>query len=93
MKPAFLLLVACAGCCCPKPVAPDRVDAAETNDEKATGLDACARAGKRLEALQCAEARPDFADFCRHMTAQGVPLCPTKLARITTCAEVRGICR
>lgn len=93
MKHALLLAVACASCCCPKPVSPDRVDASETDIERASGLDACARAGKRLEALKCAEARPDFADFCRTMTAQGVPLCPTKISRIATCAEVQTICR
>lgn len=69
------------------------LDLPEDDGELATGLDACARAAKRLDALHCPEARPDFAAFCRHEVEHGVPICPTRLARIKTCAEVATVCR
>lgn len=79
--------------CPPAPNCPTRLDDPESAQEQATGLDACARAAKTLHDLHCPEDRPDFADFCRHMLGEGIPLCPTKLSHIKSCAEIKDICR
>jgi hypothetical protein len=77
---------------------PDRNDDLETQEEvamTAKGKDACARASDRLASFSppCKESRPDFADICRELVKKGQPICPTKLARITSCAEVDKVCR
>lgn len=95
LAPVLLLAAAALGCP-PAPHCPDRNDAKETPEEAALtkqGKDACTRAGERLAALKCKEARKDFVEFCRHMLSQDQPICPTKLARIQSCAEIEGICR
>lgn len=71
----------------------NRDDDEETAEEKASGIDSCTRASTRLATLKCPEARPDFADVCRNALANKVPICPSKLAKIKTCAEVKDICR
>jgi len=89
-------IILLAASCCPTrppPSCPDRTDASETPEEISSGRVACARAGERLAELKCKQARPDFVDFCVHMISSGVPICPVKLARIKTCAEVDTICR
>lgn len=88
-------MLAAASCACgpqPPPVCPSRTDDAETPVELARG-DACHRAGLRLAELGCKEARPDWDEFCREMAQQGVPICPAKIAKITKCSELAGICR
>lgn len=90
------LLILTAACSPARPAeCPDRRDDQETDAElaEAPGKDACERAGDRLAKLQCPEARPDFAAFCRNAIAHNVPICPVKLARITACAQVEGVCR
>ncbi len=90
------LLILTAGCSPARPAAcPDRSDDQETDAELAgaAGKDACDRAGARLAALKCPEARPDFGAFCRNALANHVPICPVKLSRITKCAQVDGVCR
>lgn len=93
---AFLLVFIMS--CCPKPVTPpvNYQDEQETPEEVAQakkGNTACVRAGKRLAALKCPEASADFAKLCQQLVDSGQPICPTKLARIKSCAEVDTICR
>jgi hypothetical protein len=88
-------LLAGASCSCsppPSPSCPSRVDDTETPAELGLG-DACHRAGLRLAELKCPEARPDWDAFCHEMAKQGVPLCPAKLAKVATCADVAKVCR
>lgn len=89
-----LVLALLLGCspAAPAPVCPDRRDDTETPAEASQG-DACHRAGLRLAKLGCPEARPDWDAFCHNAVENGVPLCPTKLARVKSCAEVADVCR
>jgi hypothetical protein len=88
---ALVFFLVLAGCPDPKnPV--DYQDDKETSVEAKQGS-ACQRAGKRLAELKCKEAAPDFAEQCQKLVDQGLPICPTKLARIKTCAEVDTVCR
>lgn len=79
--------------CCPTPPREPRVDLEETPEEKATGLDACARAAARLAKLSCPEASPHFAEKCRYLLSKNQPICPTRIARMTACEDIEGICR
>lgn len=78
--------------CCPAATTKgaDWPDDPVTDEARA---DACTRAGARLTALGCKEARPDFATFCRYELANDIPIHPQCLASITTCAEVDSKCR
>ncbi len=102
---AALLVVApytIAGCSsAPSPNCPDRRDGVPDPSSEVSGGDACARAASRLELgdgtklnpKPCADWRPNFAIACRKLVDDGIPICPGKLARIKSCAEVAGICR
>jgi len=82
-----------AAACSPQPpVCPSRQDDTESPAELAGG-DACHRAGVRLQALGCPEARADWDDFCHHMAKEGVPICPAKIAKIAKCSDLAGVCR
>lgn len=76
-------------CCqppeCRRPPPPDPELPTEASKEQA-----CEQAGTRLAALKCKEARADFKDFCLYELAHDVPLRPTCLAKITTCADVKA---
>lgn len=88
-------MLAAAHCACgpqPPPVCPSRVDDAETPVEIARG-DACHRAGLQLAKVCPKLWRKDWDDFCHEMGRQGVPLCPAKLAKATSCAEAEAVCR
>lgn len=87
-------LLAAASCSCSPqpPVCPSRQDDTESPAELAGG-DACHRAGLRLQTLKCPQYRSDWDQFCRHMVAEGIPICPAKIARAKSCGEVESICR
>lgn len=77
---------------CPQPKCPSRTDDAPTVDEQHAGSD-CHRAGERLRVLRCKEYREDWDTFCEDLIRENVPVCPVKLSRIASCAEVDSICR
>lgn len=87
-------LLAGASCSCspPPPVCPSRQDDTESPAELAGG-DACHRAGLQLARVCPKLWRADWDDFCREMGRQGVPLCPAKLAKVTSCAAANEVCR
>lgn len=71
-------------------------DDKETPEEvaQAKGKTACQRAAARLEKLHCKEAeKGDFAERCQELVDAKLPICPTKLARIQSCAEIEKVCR
>lgn len=83
---------------CPGPKSPvDYDDVEPTPDEAAQakkGKTACQQAAAHLEALKCPEAAAgDFAVLCQQRVDNKWPICPTKLARIKTCAETATVCR
>jgi len=87
-------ILAAASCSCspPPPVCPSRQDDTESPAELAGG-DACHRAGLQLAKVCPTLWRSDWDDFCREMGRQSVPLCPAKLAKVTSCAEANEVCR
>lgn len=89
------LLGAVLACCArpPSPSCPMRLRDDQETPEEAKAGDACHRAGLTLKALACPEYNANWDAFCRDMVARGVPICPTKLARVKTCAEVDEVCR
>lgn len=99
----IVLLATLAASCSPKPCPCDPVafkDDEETADDKAataSGKDPCQRAADHLlkappEGLGCKQYGSDFAEFCRAMEKQDVPMCPLKLAKAKSCAEANTIC-
>lgn len=59
---------------------------------KSDQRDACDRAGARLSALKCPEARPDFVEFCLSTLDAGIPLQPICISQIAACSGVEA-CR
>lgn len=92
MRILFLLTLILAGCCsCPEPKNPTRVD--DPPPAEAVAGDACHRAGVNLKTACPSLWRPDWDTFCRTMTADNIPLCPEKLAKVKSCAEADKVCR
>lgn len=77
------------GCAPAPPCAPVVTEAWEDG----SALDAvCTRAGNNLQRLKCAEALPDYADYCRHRVSRRIPYRPGCIASVKTCAEVEIMC-
>lgn len=89
----FIVWLVLEGCPRPAPTTPPhRQDAVDT-DPKSPDGDACERAGQRLRTLKCKESRADFAVLCRKLEKNHIPVCPVKLSHITSCDEVKNVCR
>ena len=86
-----LLALASLSCAPPKPAC--GVPDPDLDASPAAQRVACTRAGDRLKELSCKEARPDFVDFCLAMLAEHIPIRPSCLSTIATCADVDGKCR
>lgn len=82
---AVLSVLAIAGCCAPCPCGVQHPE--EPID--ADGAKApCAAAAARVDELHCKEARTDFVAWCTYTIGQGIPLRPSCIAKVSSCAEV-----
>lgn len=97
--PVVLGVGACAGamgcCACPPPAVSFTDDSAPTDAVEVAKGDACQRAYLRIgpDGLRCPEAKPDFPKLCRQLVAAGQPICPEKIAKVTSCAAIDKVCR
>lgn len=82
---------------CPKKPSdyPDRWKDAEPADAEEAKRDPCVLAGNNLKTACPKLWKSDeyWVGFCHTMVDGGVPLCPTKLAHVKTCAEANEVCR
>lgn len=95
MRPFVLVSLALVACTQQPPSCPvpDRwQDAGETPEESASG-DACHRAGVRIKVVCPSMWRADWDAWCHAEVDNGVPLCPSKLARVHSCEEANRVCR
>lgn len=92
MRPLLLIAFVASGCCSTPPAACPSPDP-DLSDSVAVRASTCHRAGEHLKALKCSTYRADWDAFCTEMLDSGIPLRPSCLEKVATCAEADTKCR